>query len=80
MQTEQFNARKIKCGGCVTTVRKNLLTLPGVESVEVTLPQTAPSANLASDSRESIVAVHGTNLSRDAIEKRLTELGYPVVG
>ncbi len=72
MQTERFSAQKIKCAGCVGNVRKRLLSLPGVDTVEVVLPAAA--------GQESIVTVQGTGLSREDIGRCLVELGYPVVG
>ncbi|CAK0757448.1 Heavy metal transporter [Gammaproteobacteria bacterium] len=79
MQTERFTVRNVKCNGCVTTIRKNLLALSGIDFVEVTLSAPSPGSPTES-SRGSTVAVQGLELSREVITKRLAELGYPVLG
>lgn len=91
MQTERLIARNVKCNGCVATIRKNLLVLPGVETVEITIAPVSPQQDVSNTAtgikaagekipQGSIVEVRGTELSRDAIAIRLAEIGYPVVG
>lgn len=75
MQTEHFNVRNVKCNGCVATIRKNLLSLPGVDSVEVIISPPSGTKITA-----SAIEVRGTELSRERMSTRLSELGYPVVG
>ena len=67
MQTEFFNVLNVKCNGCVNTIRNGLLSLPGVEAVEVEI-------------QGGKVEVRGENLSRDALSSKLAALGYPVAG
>ena len=37
MQTERFQVRNVKCGGCVDTIRQGLLTVAGVNEVAVVI-------------------------------------------
>ena len=74
MQTEKFIARNVKCNGCVTNIKKNLLLINGVTGVNVTL-----AANKEVNSSSNI-EVYGSEFSRAAIIAKLTELGYPIVG
>ena len=73
MQTEQFSVQKAKCQGCVATICKGLMTVPGVTAVEVHLPMATAT------SRDSLVEVRGETISRDAIAQRLVALGFALV-
>ena len=64
MQTETFQVKNIKCGGCVTTVRNGLAALPGVEQVDVQI-------------EGGKVTVSGGGLERSQIAATLKSLGYP---
>lgn len=64
MPQEIFVAQNIKCGGCVTRVREGLLTLSGIDTVEVDIPS-------------GRVTVSGPAASRPTIHTKLAELGYP---
>lgn len=64
MSTETFLVKNIKCGGCVSAIENGLKTLPGIDSVEVTIDG-------------GKVTVTGTDLSREQIAEKLSELGYP---
>lgn len=66
MQNEIFTVKNVKCGGCVSAIEKGLKSLPGVDSVEVTID-------------DGKVVVFGNELSRGQISAKLTELGYPEV-
>jgi len=66
MQTELFDVKNVKCAGCASAIQKNLSTLPGVERVEVNFPG-------------GPVTVHGDHVEREAVAKKLAEIGYPVV-
>lgn len=66
MQTEIFAVKNVKCGGCAGAIQKTLSTLPGVEQVEVKFPG-------------GPVTVHGEQVDREAVAKKLAEIGYPVV-
>lgn len=64
MQTEIFNVKNVKCGGCVSAIENGLISLPGVDSIEVTIDG-------------GKVTVLGSELSREQIAAKLHELGYP---
>lgn len=66
MQTEQFNVKNVKCGGCAGNIRNGLSGMPGVATVDVEV-------------ETGRVTVEGEGLSRDAIAQKLKELGYPEV-
>lgn len=65
MQTEVFSVQNIKCAGCSNTIQQNLSALPGVSRVEVKFPG-------------GPVTVYGDDVQRDAVAKKLAEIGYPV--
>ncbi len=65
MQSEQFQVKNVKCGGCVSTIRQGLSGLPGVQAVEVTIDG-------------GRVTVNGEGLNRQALAAKLGQLGYPV--
>lgn len=64
MQTEIFNVKNVKCGGCVSAIENGLKSLPGVDSIEVAI-------------EGGKVTVFGNGLSRERIAAKLHELGYP---
>lgn len=65
MQTEQFQVKNVKCGGCVSTIREGLLGVSGVKAVEVAI-------------EGGRVNVEGEGLDRAALAQKLGQLGYPV--
>lgn len=67
MTSYQIRAENIKCMGCVTNIRENLLRMEGVVSVEA-------------DVKTQLVSVSAIAVSREAIANRLAELGYPEKG
>lgn len=67
MTTYQLRAENIKCMGCVTNIRENLLRMEGVVSVEA-------------DVTTQQVSVSAIAVSREAITDRLAALGYPEKG
>lgn len=67
MTTYQLRAENIKCMGCVTNIRENLLRMEGVVSVEA-------------DVKTQQVSVSAIAVSREAIADRLAALGYPEKG
>ena len=67
MNTYQVRAENIKCMGCVTNIRENLLRIKGVVSVEA-------------DVQTQQVSVTAIAVSREAITDRLAALGYPEKG
>lgn len=64
MQTEKFQVKNVKCGGCVSTIRQGLQAMAGVQAVEVVIEGGA-------------VTVDGEGLDRAALAHKLQELGYP---
>ena len=64
MQTERFQVRNVKCGGCVDTIRQGLLTVAGVNEVAVVI-------------QGGEVTVDGEDLDRVALAHKLDQLGYP---
>lgn len=64
MKNEKIVIANLKCNGCATTVRKELLKINGVQSVEV---------NVENDA----VSLSCENVDRSVIIKKLYSLGYP---
>jgi copper chaperone len=64
MTTETLFVANLKCGGCATTIKKNLLALVGVKQVEVDIDN------------DNILITYEQN-THDAIAKRLLDMGYP---
>lgn len=65
--TEIFYAENIRCTGCVNTIQSELNKIPGVEGVEVSIPQKK-------------ISVMGIGIRRDLIVKALRKMGYPESG
>jgi copper chaperone len=64
MKTESIVIANLKCSGCASTIKKELLKIKGVDSILVDLDH-------------DTVNISGENFSRDVITKRLHALGYP---
>jgi len=64
MQTDQFIVANIKCNGCATTIKKELLKLTQVKNVEVF-------------GEEDLIKIEHEGAERELIAKKLHELGYP---
>lgn len=64
MKTETLVVANLKCNGCATTIKKELLKLKGVHGVEVDIDNDA-------------ITLSWEGIERDAITKRLHTLGYP---
>jgi copper chaperone CopZ len=64
MKTEEIIIANLKCSGCATTIKNNLMKLPGIQDV-----------NVVND--EDKVIVSYDNLDRSAITEKLHSLGYP---
>ena len=58
MKTETLNVTGMTCGGCVASVRKALGALPGVESVEVSLPKHQAEVRF-DESKLAVDKMHG---------------------
>lgn len=61
-----IKASNIKCGGCVANIEKGLADFAGVTEVSVEV-------------ESNVVSLKGNNLIKSDIEKKLIELGYPVI-
>ena len=66
MDKIEIQASNIKCGGCVSSVQSGLKELEGIKNVEVDIPS-------------NMVTIEGDGIDKTIIEKKLAELGYPVV-
>jgi copper chaperone CopZ len=64
MKTEEIKIANLKCGGCATTIKKELLELEGVNQVSV------------NNDTDSVRVTYNEEV-RDSITNRLHELGYP---
>lgn len=64
MKTEEIIVANIKCNGCVSTIKKELLKLAGIRSVKV-------------DIDNDIINLSYENIERDLIINKLHSLGYP---
>ena len=64
MQTERFEVKNVKCGGCAGTIRDALLAVAGVKEVAVAIPT-------------GEVIVSGDGLDRLGLAHKLRHLGYP---
>ena len=65
MVTESITIANLKCQGCENSIKKELLSIPGVENVSV---------NHESD---SVTVVHDAQVLRETLTSRLYKLGYP---
>jgi copper chaperone CopZ len=65
--TTKIQIENLKCGGCAATIKKGLLTIDSIESVEV-------------DVEKSIVSITSENENLGLIKEKLSKLGYPEVG
>ncbi|NER16853.1 heavy-metal-associated domain-containing protein [Spongiivirga citrea] len=63
-----FRIQNLKCGGCETTIIKNMVDIQGVKSVELSVP------------KNEITIDVDTPLTLEKVRKKLSRLGYPVVG
>lgn len=68
----QVSVENIKCGGCANSIRKQLLALKGVESVEVDVEQGHVSVELA----ETVDAESFCT----KVQAQLLKMGYPETG
>ncbi len=67
METLEIFVENIKCGGCMSGIKKALLEFKGVKSVEITL-------------EEEKIQIQGKQLNRDAYIKKMDSMGYPEKG
>lgn len=62
-----IEVENIKCGGCVNTIRKRIMALPGVSDAEVMV-------------EKGWVRVEADESKRSAVVETLREAGYPETG
>ena len=67
MKKLELFVENIKCGGCMTSIKKGILELSGVTHVEIAL-------------EEEKITIEGDHLNRAAISKKLDGMGYPEKG
>lgn len=68
MKTLTYRIPNISCGGCVRTIKLEISGLPGIQSVDVAL-----------DTQRAVIG-YDEPATRDQIEARLEEIGYPGLG
>ncbi len=64
MKTEEIIVANIKCKGCAGTIKKELLKLEGIKSIDV---------NIEKDS----ISISYQDVERNVIINKLHSLGYP---
>lgn len=67
MKKLELVVENIKCGGCMTSIKKGILELAGVTQVDIAL-------------EEEKITIEGNDLDRAAISKKLDQMGYPEKG
>lgn len=65
MVTESITIANLKCQGCENSIKKELLSVSGVEGVEV------------NHEADSVTVVHDEQVPRELLTSRLYKLGYP---
>jgi copper chaperone len=65
MKTEEITIANVKCGGCATTIQKELLKLEGMNSAEVFID------------KDKVMVTYNDTLKRETIIEKLLSLGYP---
>ena len=66
MEQIDIQASKIKCGGCVANIEKELTDFAGITEVNVGI-------------ESNVVSVKGNELDKTIIENKLAEIGFPAV-
>jgi copper chaperone CopZ len=67
MKKLELFVENIKCGGCMTSIKKGILELNGVSQVAIVL-------------EDEKITIEGDHLNRKAITKKLDGMGYPEKG
>jgi copper chaperone CopZ len=67
MKKLELFVENIKCGGCMTSIKKGILELAGVTHVDIAL-------------EDEKITIEGGHLNRAAIAKKLDGMGYPEKG
>ena len=67
METLEIFVENIKCGGCMSGIKKALLEFPGVKSVDINL-------------EEEKITIQGKQLDKESYVKKMDDMGYPEKG
>jgi copper chaperone CopZ len=67
MKKLELFVENIKCGGCMTSIKKGILELKGVSQVEIAI-------------EDEKITIEGDHLNRSVITKKLDGMGYPEKG
>jgi copper chaperone len=65
MKSETIIIANLKCGGCETTIKKELMKIEGVKTVDINAEM------------DAVTLSHEGNVKRDVFTKKLRKLGYP---
>jgi len=65
MKTEEIIIANLKCNGCATTIKRELLEINGVKTVAVDID------------KDAIDLTYDDNVERSTIISKLLSLGYP---
>jgi copper chaperone CopZ len=65
MNTYSFNIQNLKCGGCASTITKNISEIENVSMVEVNI-------------EESSITFDAENNGPEDVKNKLASLGYPL--
>lgn len=65
MKTEEIIIANVKCNGCATTIKRELLEIVGVKTVAVNID------------KDSIDLTYDDHVERSTIISKLLSLGYP---
>ena len=66
MENTTFTAPDISCGGCASSIKRVLSTVPGVSQVEVDV------------AAKTVTVSHEDTVPRNTIVERLEKAGFPV--
>jgi copper chaperone len=67
METLEIFVENIKCGGCMSGIKKAIGEFPGVKSVDINL-------------EEEKITIQGKHLDRESYVKKMDDMGYPEKG
>ena len=64
METEKIKIANVKCGGCATTIKNELMAIKGITAIDV-------------DNENDTVEVTYDGINRSVFIEKLHDLGYP---
>lgn len=65
MKTAVITIANLKCSGCETTIKKELLKIEGISSVKI------------DHEKDTVKVIFDDNIEREKITNKLLSLGYP---